>query len=99
MDWVGELRNLPERGARLGKPGAELMPGVGSQRKYLQSHGYPGLARTRCGPHRVVPQHLGVAGLEQQWWQALELAEHRGDKRISRIHAGSIPPPKKSQSS
>ena len=60
---VGELPDLPQRGARLGKPGL-LMPGVGGQWVDVEPHEYPGRSRALGGPHRVVTQYLGVAGLE-----------------------------------
>src|SRR5271163_274309 len=64
INGVGELPDLPERGARLGKPRPELMPGVRDQWEDLEPYGYPGRSRTLGRPYRIVTQHLGVPGLE-----------------------------------
>jgi hypothetical protein len=80
VDGVGELPDLAQRGARLGKPRPELMPGVRDQWEDLEPYRYSGRSRTLGRPHRIVTQHLGMSGLEQQRWQAGEVTEHRGNQ-------------------
>ena len=91
VDGVGELPDLDQRGSRLGKPRPELMPGVRDQWEDLEPDRYSGRSRTLGHPHRIVAQHLGVPGLEQQRRQAGEVAEHRRDQGVCRIDIRSVP--------
>ena len=59
MDGVGELPDLPQRGARLGKPRPELMPGVRNLWEDLEPYRHSGRSRPLARPHRIVTQHLG----------------------------------------
>ena len=67
------------------------MPGVRDQWEDLEPYRYTGRSGTLGRPHRIVPQHLGVPGLEKQRRQAREVTEDRGNQGVCRVDIRSVP--------
>lgn len=38
----------------------------------------------------LVSQHLGFSGLDEQWWQALEVAKKRRNVRVGQVFADRL---------
>ena len=74
------------------------MPGMRNFWENLEPYRYSGRSRALGRSHRIVTQHLGIPGLEQQRWQSREVTEHRRDQRVRRIDIRSVPPLEESQS-
>ena len=67
------------------------MPGVRNFWEDLEPYRYSGRSRALGRPHRIVTQHLGVPGLEQQRWQAGEVTVQRRDQGVCPVDIRSVP--------